>query len=202
MSPGGKERYTQKIMDDIRKEKREGVPFLMMVPEKLMAGDKEIFPRAIVLNMAREHFDQKGGQRTMYRFLEDMALNWLAKKKVFEEMADMLQLESSKKLERDANTPALLFSVNGSVMLFGAPIEGLREYYYLRIHERDDVRIKGKGLATIKEDVALGHSCRTTAFSSSSILDIKTAKSRELNVQQAAAAMSESFLSIDAKTIH
>ena len=180
-------------VDDILNRLRglKKMSFMDMVPEDY---------RSHVELIADNAYPTKGGERNPEEFLEDMALNWLAKRELFTVMGEQAGLESVNNLDSSADTPFMALTMSASIVLATKPDESSkRDVYYYRIKERQDTSIPTATNTTIGS-VSMDESFKWLGNSTSPVIGILANPSAELDIHRTAMDIETGFKTVDRQT--
>ncbi|MBU0761849.1 MAG: hypothetical protein KKD39_02385 [Candidatus Altiarchaeota archaeon] len=168
--------------------------YLDMVPQEL---------RRHVKHIAEAAFPTMAQGRDMEEFTNVMALNWLAKREAFTELARTSTFTSvgSNILDRDADTAGMALTSSASIIVFSEPFEGQRDIAYLRISEREAVSIPPLAKGNFHEDLVVGSRVYWNDSNSSPLIRLYANPTAAVDVHQTCSRMNESFIDIDHRTI-
>jgi hypothetical protein len=184
------------VLDRIKaqKDQLKALSYMELVPAEY---------REAVIRLAKTAYPEKGQGRTLQEFTEDMALNWLAKKEIFRQVAEEFGFGARGGVSLDYSGAILALTQNGSIVaLTERNFSGSRSIFYGRIEIREDSDILPSSEGKIMDTTRVGARLATTQFNSSPLISlaVKGDAKRE-DVKRSVIVMTKSFAGVDRHTI-
>jgi len=185
------------VLDQIRlqKDQLKVSSYLNLVPVEY---------REAVIQLAEKAHPEKGQGRTLEEFTEDMALNWLAKREIFRQVAEEFGFRDEKRVGLDFRGAILALTINGSIVgMNEADSIGSRSILYGRIELREDSDILPSSEGKIMDTARVGARLATTQFNSSPLISLAVKGDAPKGVvRKSVIVMTRSFAGVDRHTIY
>ncbi len=159
--------------------------------------------REAVIRLAKTAYPEKGQGRTLAEFTEDMALNWLAKKEIFRQVAEEFGFKARGGVGVDFEGAILALTQNGSIVaLTETGLSGKRSIFYGRIEIREDSDILPSLEGSVVYAVRIGDRLITSQFNSSPLISLAAKyDAPKGDVKRSVVTMTRSFATVDGHTI-
>jgi len=184
------------VLDRIKAQKGQlkALSYMELVPAEY---------REVVKQLAETAYPEKGQGRTLQEFTEDMALNWLAKKEIFRQVAEEFGFKARGGVGVDFEGAILALTQNGSIVaLTERNFSGSRSIFYGRIEIREDSDVLPSSEGNVKYAVRIGDRLATTQFNSSQLISLAAKyDAPKGDVQRSVVTMTRSFATVDGHTI-
>ena len=121
--------------------------------------------------LARRHLASILGipeEEPFYEVLDIKAEEYLSQHSAFELLGEQLNFQEVKSLERDANRPALVLSLSGSLIQLSAPMSSRRDRRYLYQNIYGNTH-PPEGVLVLDRDVREGHRLRSVELTTSPV---------------------------------
>jgi hypothetical protein len=181
----------EEIIKQIRQRKETS--FMDMVPEEHGSW---------VTQLAVDAHPTKGGSRPLTEFVEDMALNWLAKKEFFKQVTEAAGFKPVENLDSDADTHIMAFSKSASIVFASRPgLSGMRSIEYQRIPIREDAHIAKSRFGKITGELAVGSIFTSGEFHTTALIALTVCRELGVKAKRTMADMQTGFRTVDDMTL-
>lgn len=170
--------------------------FFDMIPDEYKAHVEMITEKAFT--------ERKITHMSYEDFRELIAQNWLIKRKVFVRIATDFGARQVARFPKHADTAAFILTSSASFVVVSKPDRSsVRSILYMRIAEREPVKIPAAQMSNLRHDVAIGERVKAALLNSSPAMDILVNPDADLGrMRDFSESVSHSFHTVDHHTIH